>query len=773
VTGTVAAASPGRESRRARIQRYVLRREIGFGALATLGSAAATVPLLRLWRADLRVPFVYEGDGLLIQALVKEVLHGWYFTNGALGAPFGQELYDYPFANANTLDVLILKAIGLFTSSAPLVLNLYFLLTFALCALTAFAVLRKLGVSGPSATACSILFSLLPAHFLRGEAHLFLSSYFGVPLGAYLALAVLAHRPLFRRDRGRRPVLAGTASTLALCLVVGSTSLYYAAFTIVLVASAGILAALARRELRALLPAAGVCASIGLVLLVQLSPTLVYRFRHGTDPYVAQRAPGETERLSLKITDLVLPIDHHRLAPLAHLKESYTTQTPLTVEFGQSLGTVATVGFVALLLAVLLGAARAGTGRPNRLMIDAGLLTVVALLFGTIGGLATLISYTITPGLHAWNRIAIFIGFFSLLAVGLLLDSVRAAGRTRVRHAFVPMAAAVLVLGVLDQTSDAFVPDYGLLKDQTASDAAFVGAIERRLPRGAAVFQLPYLSFPEAPSVTTPEGRPTPPLMDYDLFRGYLHSADLRWSYGSIRGRPADWAFALFETPPRLIATAVAAIGFEGIYVDRFGYPDSGASLERGLRAVLHERPLVSRDARLSFFGLTRFRQSVQARLGTDELRSLQAATLAPIRGAWGGGFWSEEGSGSHTWRWSKRRTASIVLSNPSPDARTIEFAASVATGLAVPTYVRVAYPDGTSVAVSAGAAPLPISRSFRVPPGRSSIRFFTTAHNAAPASDPRQALYLRVLNARGTDISFPVLGHKPRYRQLLALRIF
>jgi phosphoglycerol transferase len=770
----VAASPPERAGWSDRLLRVARSVDLRLGLLATAGSVAAVVPLLRLWRANLRIPFVYEGDGLLIQALVKEVIHGWYFTNPYLGAPFGQELYDYPFANANTLDVLLLKAFGLFTSSVPLVLNLYFLLTFALCALTAFVVLRKLGVSGTSATVCSILFSLLPAHFLRGEPHLFLSSYFGVPLGAYLALRVYDGRPAFAAGSTGRRLGATTAATLLMCLVVATTSLYYALFTIALVASSGAIVALVRRRPSALVDAAGVCGLIAAVLVVELLPTIVYRLHHGTDSHVAQRRPGETEQLGLKIVDLVLPIDHHRLAPLAHLKNTYTTQTPIQAEFGQSLGTIGTIGFAAVLVALLLAAVRPGTGRFGRQMTGAGVLTLVALLFGTIGGIGTLISYTVAPGLHAWNRISIFIAFFALLGIGLMLDALRAARSDRVRRAFVPLAAAVLVLGVLDQTSDAYVPPYGAIEAQTASDGDFVRAIEQRLPAGAAVFQLPYLSFPEATAVTSPQGRPSAPMQDYDQFRGYLHSSDLRWSYGAIRGRPADWAFDLFETSPKLIARAAAAAGFDGIWIDGFGYLDGGAALRKGFSTVLGEQPLVSSDKRLSFFDLSGFAKSFRRRLAQrEELQPLRAATLAPIRGSWGGGFWERERVGAESWHWTKARTASISLANPSRYARTVSFAASLATGFAAPSTVRVSYPDGSSDAFTVGATPFQVEHTFQLPPGTSSIRMSTDAPNAASPQDPRDALYVRVIDARGRDLSFPKLTAIPLYRPLLALRIF
>ncbi len=86
-----------------------------------------------------------------------------------------------------------------------------------------------------------MLYTLLPYHFLRGEAHLFFAAYYAVPIAAYLMLAV------FRGDRlfGRwRPTLV----TAALCAVVAaaSGSFYYSAFTVLLVVIASVLRFVAR-----------------------------------------------------------------------------------------------------------------------------------------------------------------------------------------------------------------------------------------------------------------------------------------------------------------------------------------------------------------------------------------------------------------------------------------------------------------------------------------------------------------------------------------------
>ena len=131
-----------------------------------------------------------------------------------------------------------MKLIGLFTSDAAVVVNVFFLLTFPLVGLAAYLVLRRLTVTPFVAIACSILYTLMPYHFYRGEMHLVLSAYYVVPLGAYLVLAVLGDRPLWGRWRL-------TLTTLALCAVIAfaSAGYYYAAFTVILVAAVAVIRA--------------------------------------------------------------------------------------------------------------------------------------------------------------------------------------------------------------------------------------------------------------------------------------------------------------------------------------------------------------------------------------------------------------------------------------------------------------------------------------------------------------------------------------------------
>ena len=52
---------------------------------------------MRLWRADLRIPFRYGGDALFFGMEVKSIIdNGWCLTIPQLAAPGVLQLHDFP-----------------------------------------------------------------------------------------------------------------------------------------------------------------------------------------------------------------------------------------------------------------------------------------------------------------------------------------------------------------------------------------------------------------------------------------------------------------------------------------------------------------------------------------------------------------------------------------------------------------------------------------------------------------------------------------------------
>jgi len=549
-----------------------------FAIVAVLLATVGACLVLEVWNADLRVPFDYSGDATFTAAVVKHVVDdGALWENDELGAPRGQELYDFPVFAGDNVQLALVRAIGVVVRDPIVAFNLFYLLTFPLAALTAFLVLRRLGVGLPGSLVASVLFSLLPYHFLRGEDHLFLAAYWAVPLGCFLVLSVLEDAPLVSPFRSRR-----TLAILAACVVIGAAAVYYAAFTLVLLAAAAVLAAAARRSLRPVATAGVLGGAIVASLAVSFAPAIVDRAREGSNPAI-ERFAFETEVFSLRPLQLVLPVRDHRLEPLADIKERYEDQIGVTEASYATLGIVGSVGLALLFGALLLSAVRTGAPRGSPLFRYAAVSAVVALLFAMTGGLAPAVSFLISPQLHAWNRLSVFIAFFALLAVALLLDRLR--GRTAWA-----VAAALLVVGALDQTTGSMTPRYDEVAAEWRSDETWVDQVDEALPEEAAVLQLPYVPFPSSP----PVGR----MVDYDEVRPYLHSDDLRWSYGAMKGRPEDVGDDIASP------AAAAQFGFDAVAVDRFGYADNGAAVEAQLRALSRREPIVSPNGRLALYRL-------------------------------------------------------------------------------------------------------------------------------------------------------------------------
>jgi phosphoglycerol transferase len=177
----------------------------------------------------------------------------------------------------------------------------------------------------------------------------------------------------------------------------------------------------------------------------------------------------------------------------------------------------------------------------------------------------------------------------------------------------------VLLIGFYDQSNEAFVPNYKTAQNAYTSDALFVEAIDRELPPQAEVFQRPYVSFPE-------NVQPGLEIGPYEPLRPYLHSNDLRWSYGAVKGRPsADWQVDLADQPTEVLLDTISEKGFDGIYIDRFGYPDRAAELEGELGELLEAEPLVSPDGRRSFFSLL----SYEEKTALDGEKSDQLAAVS------------------------------------------------------------------------------------------------------------------------------------------------
>jgi len=318
------------------------------------------------------------------------------------------------------------------------------------------------------------------------------------------------------------------------------------------------------------------------------------------------RTPHEAEIYGLRITQMLLPIDSHRVPSMAQKRAAYRTASTngFTEANMAALGIVGSLGFLLSISALLLGRPRTRrrsesppeTEEPVSLRL-LGLLTVSAVLFGTVSGFGAVFAGAISPQIRAYNRISVFIALFALATLGVLADRfIRLRKGSAWRVTGILVIALVVLFGVLDQTP-ANLRDGLQAAAAYAADATFGQQVQAELPSGASVFQLPYLPYPESP--------PLFGMQDYDPFRGYVHTTGLRWSYGAIKGRPdATWQQATAALPAPAMIQQLREKGFAALWVQLNGYEDGGVAIQRELTGLLGPPAVVKADGTVAVWRL-------------------------------------------------------------------------------------------------------------------------------------------------------------------------
>ncbi len=355
--------------------------------------------------------------------------------------------------------------------------------------------------------------------------------------------------------------------------------------------------------------------------------------RHGKNPETAARLPVEADIYGLNVSEMLLPVQGHRLRSLARLHDRFLAppRRPTGGAALVALGTLGSVGFF-----YLIGRFLWRRGKVERADDALAFLNVSAVLLGTVGGFGSLFAFYVTPMIRCYDRLSIFIAFFALAGLFLLVQ--RTLGRfvkgRRTAAAYGAGLLGLLVLGACDQTSACFIPPYAATRDRVASDADFGRRIEAVLPAGSMVYQMPYVPFPEH--------GPVQGLADYELLRPCFHTRTLRWSYGAMKGREVSrWQADLESRPLPDALERLALAGFRGVYLDRAGFADSGAATEAELSRLLGAAPLVSRSKCQTFFDMTGYIQQLRGRFTNEEWEAKKESAFQFVDVRWksGDGF--------------------------------------------------------------------------------------------------------------------------------------
>jgi hypothetical protein len=258
-------------------------------------------------------------------------------------------------------------------------------------------------------------------------------------------------------------------------------------------------------------------------------------------------------------------------------------------------------------------------------------------------------------------------------------------------------------------------------REVIASDRVFVKQLESSLPPGSMIFQLPVIDYPESVQPGT--------MTDYEHFRPYLHSHNLRYSYGSDKGRLREgWQRDVERDDAPSMKTTLENYGFTAVYINKHGYVDGAKALIEGLRAA----------------GCNEVIDSPRGDLVCLMLHPSPHPVLPPVSiFDFGKGWYGQESNGhGQKWRWSNGN-AELNFYNESNSPRNVNLSLEMLSHR-VSRHLDIGMNGRSILQTTLGTelkliGPLVI----RLQPGRNSLQL-KTAEAPVPAGggDPRQVTF-------------------------------
>jgi len=476
-----------------------------------------------------------------------------------LGAPGGANWNDYPIIEEIPiyLQGLLARAFGLFAA-----LNLSLLIGHLLAAGVFYGVARFSDCDRRWSFVGALAFGLAPFIFAQSPHHITVAWAWYVPLFI----------PVWRWVSNGDGLLPGSRrfwAAAGIAFLAGTQNVYYTNIFCQLTLLGGLVVFYRNRSLPSLVSCLGIIAAAALAFGLMNLDTWTYRLAYGPNAGAVVREYKWLEIYGLKMVDLVIPPITHRSDLLAGFAFQHRAGAPLQDE-GSYLGVL---GILSLGLLALTAAAAVLRKRYSEIPIQAWQVGWIFAVF-TTGGLNAIVGALGFTMFRTGCRYSVVILAIVLFFAARWMTSLPLRSRLASLLAFL---AVTLVFwdqvprppGIKETQQMAF---------QIASDRTLVEKIETVLPPGAMVFQIPIMEFPESPA---------PGLSPYDHLRPYLFSKNLRYSFGSMKGRSdTQWQKDLAKLSPEHAVAKLRSLGFQAILISRNGLPDKGNGILKSLAGM-------------------------------------------------------------------------------------------------------------------------------------------------------------------------------------------
>lgn len=697
-----------------------------------------TFVILQIWDMKFSIPLSYQGDGLATAYLVKTIKEfGWWFQNNKVGAPFFGTSYDFSAFYFDSFNFFIFKIIILFVKDWGKAINTFYIFLFPVTALASHYVMRKLKINFYISMLSSMYFTFLQYRFLRGTSHLFLSTYYLIPLITLLFYWLYTDCDILEIKKGFFKNKKNIFSIVLLVLL-SLSGIYYTFFSCFFFLIIYLIKINKNNVVR-------ISKKFGLIFIIILFisflayiPGILYKLKVGANIESPQRHVYETELYALRISKLFIS------QKIFYLKGGYFEKIQKGIinyfnffknpEGMEYLGIIGIIGFIYLLWITL------KKEKTNNSLINLlALLNITGVLLAVASGFGTIFAILVSAQIRAYNRISVFIAYFCILAIAIKINNL-VKGKNR--KVWVPLLSILFLFSIWEQIplSSGITYTYSTKKYRKKfdSDKLFILQIEKILGKNGMVFQLPYYKFPEMGNIKD--------LGDYEMFKGYLFSENIKWSYGGYKGRQSDlWNRYITSLSVKEMLEKISIVGFNGIYIDRKAYTeDEYTKLENEISEIIQEKEYISSDKDLVFFNLTNYSNNLKNKYSKEQLEKEKNKILKVLIVS--EGFYENEQLENKKWKWMENSSSIIIENDINENMNYI-----------LESVVFSEYPENSNLTVEFNGKKnkylvsnkgTMLNLSFKLVKGTNTIKLYTDAKRVDSGDDSRK-LYLRFENIK------------------------
>jgi len=523
-------------------------------------------------RWNLLLPVSTDADSGYVLGMMRLAQNGdlglvGHIKTESLGAPFVGSLNDFPQTERLILWTggILARVLGLYPAANLMVVGLHLLAASSFyCAARLWKV--RLSVAWPLA-----LVYAFSHQTVRSLPHLGIG-YFGLlPIQLYVCWYIATSPKLsWKSHRFKLSLVVG--------LISGALSVYWIVFFLQLYGLALLYRLFKKRKhlYHSLVP----FALTGFTAAIFLGSFVIYQIENGRNPEAILRGYRDTEIFSLKPLDLFIPKEGQAFGAIDSLYRKYVSGG--AVILGES-----ETSYIGLLSIFGLGLLFSKSlkhqisGKPFPL---ASLTVFWILAYFSFGGLHSLVSLvTNTYLIRSTNRYSAAISTIALLYFAFFFHN-KSRNWSSLKRVLLILLLSTLAL--FDQSYSTYFSTKKSNSAQTIArridlDRELVVHLEQTLSAQSMLFMLPVVDFPESGPVNQ--------FGDYEHLRLFRYSTQLRYSFGSNKGRPeADWQHGMAKLPTAEMIQALESYGFSGILLNRRGYKDNAKEVLSALNRTGH-----------------------------------------------------------------------------------------------------------------------------------------------------------------------------------------